>query len=172
VTSGARTPAIPHVLILALRTTDPRRARLLAAQISALADLYQFPAFMTQPLTQPQRLSIFRAVFARHLDKLAVVAVRDKQDRKFDPEESRSSIRVTGWAFRLLEMRGPKISAIDERAVALMRNDGMGDTEIDHVAAMLGLLTKRNQLAEPRGRLEQWVRSVGGDYPEGSKSIT
>ena len=50
-------------LILGLRTSDPRRARFLAGQLAALADLYLFPAAMQYRLSQQQTQQLFRNVF-------------------------------------------------------------------------------------------------------------
>ena len=144
--------------------TDARRARFLATQISALAGLYVFPALMNKPLPQAQIQSIFREVFTRHLDKLEIVAAREKQEANFDPDESRNDDRVMGRLSRLLEMHGPTISGIDERMVELMRGNGTRDKQIDEVAVKLRLLTKRsNKLGESRERLQELVREAGGE---------
>jgi hypothetical protein len=50
-------------LILRLRTSDPRRARFLANQITAIADLHFFPALQMTRLSQKQIQTIFRDVF-------------------------------------------------------------------------------------------------------------
>jgi hypothetical protein len=49
-------------LLLGLRTSDPRRARFLAGQITALVDLHFLPAAMNDRLTQSQLQTIFREV--------------------------------------------------------------------------------------------------------------
>ena len=151
-------------LVMALRTRDPRRARFLATQLNAVADRYLFPAFMTEPrLTHQQMQTIFRQVFARHLDKLEAVVAREKQESDFNPEESERSGRVMGWVFRLLESRGPKIAALDATAVAAMRADNLSEAEISEVGAMLGLVTRRGDLADPAARVEAIVRDAGGE---------
>jgi hypothetical protein len=189
VTQGALIPAIPTVvrrgaayywrrrlpaglaeskrsatLVMALRTHAPRRARFLATQLNAVADRYLFPAFMTEPrLTHQQMQTIFRQVFARHLDKLEAVVAREKQESDFDPEESERSGRVMGWVFRLLESRGPKVAALDATAVAAMRADNLSEAEISEVGPMLGLVTRRGDLADPAARVEAIVRDAGGE---------
>jgi hypothetical protein len=100
---------------LGLRTSDSRRARYLAGQVTALVDLHFLPAVMNQRLNQKRIQTIFRDVFTRHLDKLEGVAARERMDPAFDAENSRRSDRVTGWAYRLLETRGGGAS-VDVRA--------------------------------------------------------
>ena len=129
-------------------------------------DRYLFPAFMSEPrLTRPQMQTIFRQAFDRRLDKLEAVVAREKQESDFDPKESERSGRVMGWVFRLLESRGPKIAAIDASAVAAMRADNLSNAEISEVSAMLGLVTRRGDLADPAARVEVAVRNSGAEPP-------
>jgi hypothetical protein len=78
-------------LLLGLRTSDPRRARVRAAEITALADLCFFPSRMNHRLSPQQLQSLFRDVFTRHLDKLDAVAARERMEPGFDAEDSRRS---------------------------------------------------------------------------------
>lgn len=146
-------------LVLALGTRDPNRARKLAAQINAVADLYLFPALMDQPrLTQRQLQAIFRKVFDQHLDKLEAVAAREKQEEGYDVADAKRSDRVTGWVYRLLEWRGPRSAGIDAEAAAAMRADRLSDAEITEVAAMLDFMARQN---DPVSRIENVIREIG-----------
>jgi hypothetical protein len=58
----------PGVLLIGLRTRNPRRARARAAEITALADLYFFPTVSKHRLTPQQTQNLFCDVFTRHLD--------------------------------------------------------------------------------------------------------
>src|SRR5271165_1492977 len=135
-------------LLLGLRTSDPRRARVLAAEITALADLCFFPAVMNLRLSQQQLQSIFRETFTRHLDKLEAVAARERMERNFDAEESRRSDRITGWVYRLLETRG-NWAGVDERSRASMLADGMSEADVGEVAAMIAIMQRQNLANEP-----------------------
>ena len=149
---------------MALRTRDPgaRASSQPSSTPSPIAT--SSPAFMTEPrLTRQQMQTIFRQVFARHLDKLEAVVAREKQEFGFRSGRSERSGRVMGWVFRLLELRGPKIAAIDASAVAAMRADNMSDAEISEVGAMLGLVTRRGDRADPIARIEAIVRDAGGE---------
>ena len=146
-------------LVLALGTRDPRRARKLAAQINAVSDLYLFPALMDQPrLTQSQLQAIFRKVFDQHLDKLEAVAAREKQEAGYDVADAKRSDRVTGWVYRLLEWRGPRMVAIDAEAAAAMRADRLSDAEIAEAEAMLDFMSRQN---DPVSRIEKVIREIG-----------
>ena len=149
-------------LILGLRTSNSRRARFLAGQITALVDLHFFPAVMNHRLTPQQIQSIFRDVFTRHLDKLAGVAARDRMDPAFDAEDSQRSDRVMGWAYRLLETRGGAAS-VDPRGRAAMLADGMDEADVAEVAAMLAMMRRQNFSAERPERLTAAIENVGGE---------
>jgi integrase len=149
-------------LILGLRTSDPRRARVLAGQITALVDLHFFPAIMNQRLSHKQIQQIFREVFTRHLDKLDAVVARERMEPDFDAEASRRSDRVVGWAYRLLETRGAAAN-VDLRAQQAMRADGMSEADMGEVAAMLGTMQRQKTAAEQPGRLQAAVERAGGE---------
>ena len=105
-------------LLLGLRTSDPRRARVLAAEITALADLCFFPAVMNLRLSQQQLQSIFRETFTRHLDKLEAVVARERMERNFDAEENRRSDRMRAGSTACSKPAG-----MGERRRALARLD-------------------------------------------------
>jgi integrase len=149
-------------LILGLRTSDSRRARFLASQVTALVDLHFLPAVMNQRLNQKQIQTIFRDVFTRHLDKLEAVAARERMDPAFDAEDSRRSDRVTGWAYRLLETRGGGAS-VDFRAREAMLADGMDEADVAEVGAMLAIMQRQNLTAERPERLKAAIEMAGGE---------
>ncbi len=149
-------------LLLGLRTSDPRRARVLAAEITALADLCFFPALMNRRLSPSQIQTIFRETFTNHLDKLDAVVARERMERNFDAEDSRRSDRVTGWVYRLLETRG-NWASVDERSRTAMRAEGMSEADVGEVAAMIAVMQKQNLAAEPPKRLKAMVEKVGGE---------
>ena len=149
-------------LLLGLRTRDPRQARYRAAEITALADLWFFPAVMNQRLNQPQLQNIFREVFTRHLDKLEAVAARERIEPKFDAADSRRSDRIVGWTYRLLETRG-NWASVDEASRQAMIADGMGEEDVGEVAAMIAIMQRQNLAAETPWRLQAMVEKVGGE---------
>ena len=135
---------------------------MLAGQITALADLCFFPAVMNHRLSQKQLQGIFREVFARHLDKLEAVAARERIEPAFDVEASRSADRAAGWAYRLLETRGGK-AAVDERSRETMSVDGMSESDIAEVEAVLATMQRQNLAAERPDQLSEMVRRAGGE---------
>ncbi|WP_159731426.1 DUF6538 domain-containing protein [Methylosinus sp. Ce-a6] len=149
-------------LILGLGASNPRRARYLAGQISALADRCFFPAAMTSRLSQQQIQKVFRVVFTQHLDKLEAVTARERAEDDFDPEKSRRSERVMGHVYRLLETRG-RAAVVDERAAAQMAAQGIAQDEIAEIAFMLDLMQRQNVAAEKKERLATLVEEVGGE---------
>ncbi len=149
-------------LILGLRTSDSRRARFLAGQVTALVDLHFLPAVMNQRLSQKQIQNIFREVFTRHLDKLDAVVARERRDPDFNAEDSRRSDRVTGWAYRLLEIRGGA-ATVDLRAREAMVSDGMGEQDVAEVLAMLAIMQRQNLAAERPERLKATIEKAGGE---------
>ena len=149
-------------LLLGLRTSDSRRARFLASQITALVDLHFLPAIMNQHLSQQQIQSIFRDVFTRHLSKLELVVARERMEPDFNAEDSRRFDRLMGWVYRLLETRG-RAAAVDPRARDAMTADGLGEADIDEVAALLSMMQRQRQAAEPPERLAAIVEGVGGE---------
>jgi hypothetical protein len=149
-------------LLLGLRTSDSRRARFLVGQITALVDLHLLPAAMSNGLTQSQLQTIFREVFARHLDKLDVVATRDRREADFDLEANRRSERIVGWAHRLLETRGLS-ATVDERAKAQMRLNDMKDDEIAETGEMLAELRRLKFVPDSENRLAGLVEKAGGE---------
>ena len=149
-------------LILGLRTSDSRRARFLAGQVNALVDLHFLPAVMHQRLNQKQIQTIFRDVFTRHLDKLEGLAACDRMEAGFDAEDSRRSNRVTGWAYRLLEILGAGAS-VDGRAREAMLADGMDEADVGEVDAMLAMMQRQRFAAERPERIQAVVEKAGGD---------
>jgi hypothetical protein len=152
----------PGVLLLGLRTSDPRRARFLGGQVSELVDACFFPFAMTRRLSHQQLQQIFREVLTRHLDKLDAVAAAERRAKRFDPEESRRLDRVMGWVYRLFETRGGD-AAVDARAVEQMKADGMSEASVAEVAQTLATMRAQNVAASSAARLEASVREVGGE---------
>ena len=148
-------------LLLGLRTRDPRRARLLGCQVSALADLFLTDP-MTQRLSQAQIQALFRNVFTRHLDKLEAVVARERVEPDFDAGESRRSDLVMAWVYRLLETRGSS-AGVDERALAQMRDSGLSDATIAEVGGMLDAMRKNKLAVERPDRLKALVEEAGGE---------
>ncbi len=117
---------------------------------------------MNQRLTQLQIQAIFREVFTRHLDKLDGVAASERLEPDFNPDDSRRSDRVAGWAYRALETRGTKAS-VDARLRESMAADGLSERDIDDVAAMLATMQRQDLAAERPERLKAIVEKVGGE---------
>lgn len=149
-------------LLLGLRTSDPRRARVRAAEITALADLCFFPSLMNHRLSPQQLQGLFRDVFTRHLDKLDGIAARERMERDFDAEDSRRRDRVMGWALRLLETRGNRAS-VDARSREAMLVDGMSEQDVGEVAATIAIMQHQKLATEPPARLKAMVEKIGGE---------
>ncbi len=75
-------------ILLGLRTSNSRRARFLASQITALVDLHFLLAVMIQHISQQQIQRIFRDVFTRHFDKVDAVAARERMEHDFNADDS------------------------------------------------------------------------------------
>ena len=149
-------------LLLGLRTSDSRRARFLAGQVTALVDLHFFPAVMNQRLNQKQIQTIFRDVFTRHLDRLEGVAARERMEPGFDAEDSRRSDRVMGWAYRLLETRGG--AAASTRAAGRRCSPtAWSEAAVAEVAAMLAMMRRQNFAAERPERLKTAIENAGAE---------
>ncbi|WP_158806909.1 DUF6538 domain-containing protein [Beijerinckia sp. L45] len=147
-------------LLFGLRTRDPRRARFLAGQITALADRL-FVDVMDQRLDHSQLQTIFRSAFTRHLDKLEAVVARERVAPDFDAEDSRRSDQVMAWVYRLLETRGAT-AHVDDCARAQMAESGVDDRSIAEVDLMLDAMRKNDMACERPSRLEAAINEVGG----------
>ena len=98
-------------ICLSMRTSCPKRARYLAAQLTARIEGIR-QVDMTA-MTRAQFQAILKEAAAEHIEKLDRVAAAERSRSNHDVEEASRIDRAMGHAFRILAAGGPSATITD-----------------------------------------------------------
>ena len=148
-----------NCLKLSLKTSEPDRARFLAAQLDAIAaEFFMSPA--SETLTKEQLATLFQTALLSHAAKLDRVAAFSRQEPGFDPEIEVAAERAMGWSYRVASSKGVH-GRIGDDDRAAMTKAGLCETEIAGVGEALDTMQKSGALAPSRARIGELVEEVG-----------